>query len=312
MREIANLHRMKTRSKTKTMNISSPRATSPNLGDDVLSSWVLDALQRIMGVGDIRNKILTWFIRNHDDVEFGKTFGMESTDTNIRKYLDKMVSHIPKKRWTIFTASNKAYQGETHYQTFVADHDNKRLWMIDPASFDGKEGIYSAYVAKLTIAPYLQKKGWKASFVKLTNPCQSTRDDVFCQTWSLWLVIRLMDLLLRNPNGSVMIIPVSPSLFVRYRALLRFFKECLRNVDGVCTELTTTYRDTIKTSPELVEGESTIRAKNNLIKQYLSFDPCECVQNMNEMDLMTEEQRAMSPVPSRTTTTTKRTLTKKF
>lgn len=61
-------------------------------------------------------------------------------------------------------------------------------------------------------------------------------------------------------------------------------------IPDVCKELTITYRDTIKTSPILVKGQTPLKAKE-IIRYYLSFDPCEEALQMNEMDLMTVEQR---------------------
>lgn len=276
------------------MPSSSPRATSPNV-DDVLSSWVLDALRRVMGFEDMRNTILSYFLKNTEDVVLGRTFGMENTETEVVKYLKKITGKtLSNKKYLLFTASNQASQGETHYQAFVVDYVSKKLWVIDPASVEGKQGIYDAYVATLTIMPFFKKLGWKTGFVKLTNACQSTTDDIFCQTWSLWLLIKFINILLHDKPKTI---TISKSLFVRYRRLLRFYKECI-DVPGVCEELRRTYQETIQTSEYLVQGEKTKKGKDKVVKYYLSYDPCAQVRAMNEMDLMTEAQRSMSPLYS--------------
>ena len=177
--------------------------------------------------------------------------------------------------------------GETHYQTFVVDYDKKQLWAIDPASKMGKEGIYSAYVATDVIMPFFKEKGWETSFVKLRNACQTTMDDIFCQTWSLWLQSKFLRLLLEGNEALVISIP--KSLITRYKNLLTFYQESLQ-IPSVCKELKTTYQETIQTSPELVKGLDK-KAKDEIIQHYLSFDPCKQVKTMNAWDLMTDEQR---------------------
>lgn len=260
------------------------RKTAPML-DEILSSWVLDSLRKVIGYEDIRNIILQTMVPNKH-VIYGKTFGSENTQKQLNMYLKKITTKTPpSQRYLLFTASNQAYQGETHYQTFVMDYSTKELWVIDPASVMGKEGIYKAYVATDTIIPFFHEKGWKTAFVKLTRACQSTSDDVFCQTWSIWLQIRFINRLLQKKSKTL---SIPASLRTRYKELLRFYKKCIV-IPDVCKELTITYRDTIKTSPILVKGHTLHKAKE-IIRYYLSFDPCQEALTMNEMDLMTIEQ----------------------
>lgn len=269
------------------MTTTTRRKMRPAL-DDVLSSWLLDALRKVFGYEDIRNIILRSMVRNNR-VSYGKTFGIEHTEKQLLTYLKKILNKPPEKTdYLLFTASNEAYMGETHYQTFIVDYTKKHLWAIDPASVRGKEGIYAAYVSLDTVMPFFQKTGWKTSFVELTHACQKTEDDIFCQTWSLWLQVRFIRSLLLKKKTKTLTIP--SSLLTRYRDLLKFYKECIA-IPEVCKEFATTYQDTIKTSPELVEGQKTKRAKNTVIRHYLLFDPCKEVLRMNEMDLMTEDQR---------------------
>lgn len=254
--------------------------------DDVLSSWVLFALRKVFGYEDIRNMILKKLVKDKKGIVFGKTFGAENTETQIKTYLKKIVK-TTKQKYLLFTASNQAFEGETHYQTFVVDYDKKTLWAIDPASKMGKEGIYAAYVATDTIMPFFKEKGWDARFVQLKNACQTTTDDIFCQTWSLWLQSKFIHLLLEGEKSLVVSVP--KALSTRYKDLLTFYQQSLE-IPAVCKELKATYQETIKTSPELVEG-LTKKSKAVMIQDYLSFDPCQQVQQMNPLDLMTQEQR---------------------
>lgn len=263
------------------------RTKQPVVNDDVLSSWILFALRKVFGYEDIRNMILKKLIKDKKEIVFGKTFGAENTETQLKTYLKKIVKSKTKKKYLLFTASNQAFEGETHYQTFVVDYDKKHLWVIDPASKMGKEGIYSAYVATDTIMPFFREKGWEARFVELRNACQTTLDDIFCQTWSLWLQSKFIHLLLEGKKSLVISIP--KPLTTRYKDLLKFYQECLQ-IPSVCRELKVTYQETIQTSPELVKGLDK-QTRTKLIQHYLSFDPCRQIKDMNEYDLMTEEQR---------------------
>ena len=82
----------------------------PNL-DDVLSSWVLDALRRVFGYEDIRNLILQ--AKLGGTVAYGKTFGAEHKEKQLKDYLKKLLVGKKKHRLLLFTASNRALRGET-------------------------------------------------------------------------------------------------------------------------------------------------------------------------------------------------------
>lgn len=258
----------------------------PNL-DDVLSSWVLDALRRVFGYEDIRNLILQAKLGGR--VAYGKTFGAEHKEKQLKDYLKKLLVGKKKHRLLLFTASNRALRGETHYQGFVVDYEEKHLWVVDPASVKGKEGIYASFVAREVVVPFFQAQGWETGFVRLSSACQATTDDVFCQTWTLWLLVRVARALLTGKK-KLGVIRVPKKLTLRHKALLRFYKECLK-VEGVCEELQATYRDTIRRSTVLVRHLSSKKEKEEVRRFYLAVDPCDAVARMNELDLMTEEQR---------------------
>lgn len=254
--------------------------------EDVLSSWVLDALRRVFGYEDMRNLILR--AKLGKKVAYGKTFGAEHKVRQLKDYLKKVVVADDACRLLLFTASNRALRGETHYQGFVVDYQKKQLWVVDPASVRGGEGIYASYVARDVVMPFFQAHGWETGFVRLSNACQATTDDVFCQTWSLWLMVRVARQLLSKKKLTTISVP--KKLTLRYRALLRFYKEGLK-VEGVCEELQATYRDTIRRSRVLVEHLPTKKEKDTVRRYYLAVDPCVEVVRMNEADLMTEDQR---------------------
>lgn len=260
--------------------------------DDVLSSWVLDALRRVFGYQDIRNMILQENIKNKG-VVYGRTFGAEHSKQQLQTYLKDIIDKKGgDEKYVLFTASNRAYRSETHYQTFVVDYDKKKVWAIDPASKMGEEGIYSSFATTDTIIPFFVKEGWDAGYVKLTNACQSTIDDVFCQTWSLWLQIKFMRALLnkkKKKSGEEGVLKVAKPLMDRYKQLLKFYKKSIA-IPEVCQELKKTYLETMKNNRVLVAGLDPKEAKQ-VRMYYMGIDVCAQVLRMNELDLMTEEQR---------------------
>jgi hypothetical protein len=90
---------------------------------------------------------------------------------------------------------------ETHYQTFIVDTANKILIMIDPSRKHGGSGIYDPFAAWY-VGTYISSRIECFSFwLNLQNPCQIYNNDVFCQTWSLYLLIEAMKAnVLSDPN----------------------------------------------------------------------------------------------------------------
>jgi hypothetical protein len=260
-----------------------------NIIDEVLTSWVLDALRKVFGLEDIRQEILKYFIPKiyHTNILFGKTFGSDSKPTELKKYMESLLKK--QKRYILFTASNYAKDGETHYQTFVLDQSSKHLWILDPASVMGKTGIYQPYIATYDIIPFFSKNGYTTEFVKLRNACQTSEDDIFCQTWSLFLQIEFMKRYLKDDITQI-ILPIPKSLYKRYKYLIAFYKKCAKHVESVCKDLQDIYSNEIKTSPYIVMGLKTIQQKRERRDYYYSFNPCKELMKMNEIDLMVDEQ----------------------
>lgn len=263
----------------------------PTMGDEVMSSWVLHALREVLGYQDIRNMILRQYIKDKH-VDFGRTFGAEHTKKQLQTYLEELIKKGDDEKYVLFTASNEAYRNETHYQTFIVDYGKKKLWAIDPASEMGQEGIYSSYAANEIIIPYFAGEGWKTGFVELTNACQSTVNDVFCQTWSLWLQIKFMRVL-TDKTRKIGPLRIAKSLDRRYIQLLKFYKQIITDIPEVCNELKETFRHEIKTNKALIKGLNVKKAKE-VREYYINVDACEKVQKMNEFDLMTEEERILN------------------
>lgn len=264
--------------------------------DLVLTSWVLDAVRKVFGLQDRRREILKYFIPNqyHPLMDFGDTFGSESRDSDLHEYMMRLVTIHSNKRLVLFTASNTAKHGETHYQTFVVDRESKRLWVIDPASVMGQPGIYQPYIAMNVVIPFFSEHGYVTEFVKMRYPCQSSTDDVFCQTWSLFLQIQFVITYLSATKSkrTSIIIPIPQSPRERYRYLIAFYKQSCRHLgsSGLCRDLREIYDHSVSRSRYLVVGISDPSERKKIRAYFKAFDPCEELMKMNELDLMTEDR----------------------
>ena len=75
------------------------------------------------------------------------------------------------------------------------DNDEKKVYAIDPAydkNADDFIGIYYAEVTHESIKPFLESKGYTFEFIPLSRPAQSTTNDVFCQSWSLLILLDML------------------------------------------------------------------------------------------------------------------------
>jgi hypothetical protein len=208
---------------------------------DLSISWLLHSIKILLGDESIRRYIilndfpklkhnLKKAIRTFDPfVKKGKT--RQDKYNEIQKYLEYVIKL--KKDIVVFTATNVQQNdedNETHYQTFIVDNDEKKVYAIDPAynkEVDDFIGIYYAEVTHEAIKPFLESKGYTFAFIPLSRPAQSTTNDVFCQSWSLLI---LLDMLHNNrykePNVEFKI----PSKKAdRYEMLLDFYKDIFIN-----------------------------------------------------------------------------------
>jgi hypothetical protein len=204
---------------------------------DLSISWLLHSIKILLGDESIRRYIilndfpklkhqLKKDIRTFDPfVKKKKT--RQDKYKEIEKYLDYVIKL--KKGIVVFTATNVQQNdedNETHFQTFIVDNDDKKVYAIDPAYDKDKEdfiGIYYAEVTHESIKPFLESKGYEFKFIPLSRPAQSTTNDVFCQSWSLLI---LLDMLHNNrykePNVEFKIPKTKPE---RYQMLLDFYKD---------------------------------------------------------------------------------------
>jgi hypothetical protein len=178
---------------------------------------------------------------------------LEKKKEDMRDYL----SEIVKLDGTIvFTATNMqrdADDFETHFQTFIVDNDNKTVLAIDPAYnktvlrtnkknniLAPMQGIYYAEVTHEVIKPFFEKEKPDYDFriVPLSHPAQIAFDDVFCQSWSLFI----LDSLLSNRVAEF---EIPDNQIDKYDMILRFYKRMFNDIPTLKEYLKNEYKGEI-------------------------------------------------------------------
>ena len=219
-------------------------------------SWILHSIKIILGDEGIRRYIiLNKFpslknqfkkaIRTFDPfVKKRKT--REDKHNEIQKYLDYAIA---LDDIVVFTATNVQQNNEdneTHYQSFILDNDNKKVYAVDPAFDKDKDdfiGIYYAEITHEVVKPFLVSKDYDFSFIKLERPAQSTTNDVFCQTWSLLILLEILE---NNKYKEENLEINMPKLKVaRYKKVLDFYKDIFKSMPDLQCNLTEEYKGVI-------------------------------------------------------------------
>jgi hypothetical protein len=206
----------------------------------------------------------------------------------IQKFLEKIVE---MDGVIVFTASNiqrDINDMETHYQTFIVDNTEKKVYMIDPANdrtvdknapkykkskkiLVSGQGVYYAEVAHHVIKPFFEEKtDYPVELVQLSHPAQIIEDDVFCQSWSLFI----LDLLLTNKvyqTSSVVEIPEKQ--IDKYGMILGFYKRILTDIPALPAIFAEEFLKSINTCVDCPHAE------------LLKIDPVAFLQSMTKNDM---------------------------
>lgn len=216
-------------------------------------SWVLYAMREMMGMEKIRNEIVNTLFPNIKNAKKMRTFDAFQQyeeppfDDKAVEILDYCTNILNRKKYVLFTASNiqrDEYDNETHYQCFIVDNKHKKLYIIDPAYKNDGPGIYHPEIAHDIIQPFFQLHGYNTHFVKMTNSAQTDTNDVFCQTWSLYIAIKMLNMKWAKKDDVIIKIPKSQT--AKYNVLLCFYRKILRKIPGINKELNKLYRNCVE------------------------------------------------------------------
>jgi len=237
-----------------------------------VASWIIFTLRDVIANSAVRHKIITTQLGRMDGVSFGKDFNTPEEWATYEADLTKLLS---RSDIILFTSSNfpDAKTAETHFQTFLVNPSKKTLLMIDPARKpSGASGIYSAAAAEKRIQPFFEAQGYTVNWILTDNTCQSSKFDVFCQTWSLYLLIEAFKNTLSNT--PVPKLPIPRNQVSRYTLILEFFKQCVA-IPEVCDAFKREWAAfTAAPDKAIYDGLTTAAQKKARKAAYAAIDPC--------------------------------------
>jgi hypothetical protein len=243
----------------------SPQSKNESIGKRMKQnaiSWLLHSIKILLGDESIRRYIILKYnpelkYKNHIKtfdafIKPGKT--REHKHKEIKKYLQAI--SILKKDNVVFTATNVQQDEEdieTHFQSFIVDNNNKKVYGIDPAYNKNEEdfiGIYYAEILHDVIKPFFENKQYAFHLVRLSRPAQTTTDDVFCQSWSLLILLKIM----KNKDYEKDVeIHIPSKKLDKYHMLLEFYKQIFIDMPELLDNLKAEYEGSVSDFPELLE-----------------------------------------------------------
>jgi len=271
--------------------VSQNKETKESVLRNIAISWVLHSMKEVLGMEEIRNIIIRHFIPKLKYIDKIRTFDafqqydkppFDNKKKEIIEYCKKIIKW---KNLGIFTATNiqiNADDHETHYQCFIVDNKQQRVYAIDPAMDHTTEtgyGIYDPTVSYEVIKPFFEKKGYTFKYIQLTNPAQINEEDVFCQSWSLYILINV---LLQDTDT----IDIPKQQIDKYVILLDFYKEIL-DLQDVSTELDYVYKHNINTNTDFIEKNAKKEMKKHglTITDLLNIEPSKLIKSMTVSEM---------------------------
>ncbi len=235
---------------------------------EIAISWVLYSIRETMGLEKVRNEILAKKLKNHS-IKYGKMF----TKGNTFEDIYQMVYDFQKsnENLLIFTSNGEITKKrkrninediESHYISFIVDKQKMNVTMIDPSRNNESFGIYNPYIG-ISMKPFFEKLGYKVDWLKMTSPCQINYHDVFCQSWTLYLLIKFFK------SSEKIYIPFKEE--DKYNKLLIFYKKLLK-YEIFRKELNISYIKNINVHENYDE--------------LCKFDPCNLLNKMIVSDVM--------------------------
>lgn len=245
-----------------------------NIYRDIAISWALHSMKNILGLNIVRKKVIKSFFPDIKNISKIETFDAFQSEEKLLAYIRKIMKVEP---YVVFTASNQAEEvelPETHYQSFLLDNITKQVFAIDPARKGDKDGIYTPFVSNITLKPFFEDKGYEFNFIKMTNPAQTSKRDVFCQSWSLYILLQVL-------KKGIHIVKLPKLIQERYGVLLDFYKEIL-DIPTIPDILNAEYKRELKINKTLILEDLT----EEDYKELLKINPTYLLKQMKKKDMM--------------------------
>jgi hypothetical protein len=252
-------------------------------------SWLLHSLKIILGDESIRRYIILHYNQSitNSSKKYIKTFDafLEKGKTREQK-AEKIIGYCEeicqKKCIVVFTATNiqiDKFDNETHFQSYIVDNNKQKLIIVDPAYDNKKEnnaGIYMAEVSNEVIAPFFKSKGYKIQFIELTTPAQISEGDVFCQSWSLYILLQKLKNKEYNKNISF---DIPEDQLDKYDMLLEFYKQIFTDMPELGENLQTEYE------AEILESRGPNSPTKTEREAFLEMNPVDLLLEMTKYEM---------------------------
>jgi hypothetical protein len=263
-----------------------------------VASWVINSIRNTLGEQDIRNDVISKLVELPANVVLGETLVLLYKETGskdkqvsnykakVTKYINKITAPKEADKIYLFTVANPP-EGEdapeTHYQTIILNNVEKKVYYIDPAHTEkGEEGIYAPHAVNNLIHPNLHAKGYSEEWLPVTHAAQTTEKDVFCQTWSLYLLVQGVQLL----PGQKITIP--SRVKNRYQVLINFWKGIAATSEAFCEVLLSDFHHRVQNEIKaILEESNNVNAANipAILAHYMAVNPCEFIKTLTVKDI---------------------------
>lgn len=254
-------------------------------------SWGIHYMKMLIGSEEIRQSYInTKFKFSNRGVEYHiyrkvqNGFNLKSLTTTIKKYKQSVSTNNNCIAFTVTNNPGDGVNKETHFQTFIITRSGDSIVCIamDPArkarcKGGDTQGMYWAQAAN-EINTICKNLGIKFGYLpSVIRPCQMKYGsingnengiaDVFCQTWSLYLLHHTLEFVLSNVNLNIKSIPypnTGNTLCIRMNTIASIWIDVLKTVPDKIIQ------NVWKYLPENNRGEKPPKISGENITKYIT------------------------------------------
>ncbi len=248
-------------------------------------SWLMYALKIILGDESIRRYIILYYnpeLRNrgkHVIRTFDAFLRNKTTDEKKSSIIQYCGNMCKRKGVVVFTATNiqqDLLDNETHFQSYIINNKDKKLTIIDPAYNRNKRGIYEPEISNEVIIPFFESEGYDCKFIELINPAQKSKKDVYCQSWTLYI---LLQKLRQNEYLTDNSLDIPEDQLNKYDMLVQFYKQIFNDMPELKENLLAEYEGVI------VDSNGPKSLSKNEKEKLLQYDPIDLLMNITKYDI---------------------------
>ena len=202
---------------------------------DFQEGWSNHLVRLTLGTNLVRGLVLKHVVDSAVQVPTVNTFDSypefgsgSQPEAALNGYVDSVLASVDERRYVAcFVTQWQQSRGDrgTHFVGLVFDTSDKTVQVFDPAygndQSDDSAPLY--YFDLSTVKAHLETKGYTLSYNHGDATIQVSKDDIYCQSWSLFLVARHLHLNVLGLRASKTFpssLPGKTKQMVRWRGLL--------------------------------------------------------------------------------------------